>query len=297
MATTPPQKTVLITGCSAGGAGASIALAFQKRNYLVFATTRNPAKIPASLTSLPNVVSLALDVTSDASVKSAAESIRDTLKQKGVKGLDVLVNNAGVGWWAPILDVPMEDAKAIFETNFFGPMRVLQAFGDLLVSSKGTVVNVSSIAGENSATQPFQSIYNSSKAAITQASECWRLELEPLGVRVITLVMGVVKTQFFADYNGEVKLQDGSYYKPVKHILDKTMNPPAEWFSVEAEVFAEKVAKTVENKSAKGKVFLGGLATLFPLVGGVLPNWLLESLAWKRVDGAYKILQDSRKGL
>lgn len=156
MSTTRLQKTVLITGCSAGGAGASIALAFQKRQYLVFATTRNPAKIPESLTTLPNVIPLALDVTSDTSVQSAAGSVRDTLKEKGLSGLDVLINNAGVGWFAPILDVPMEDAKAMFETNFFGPMRVLQAFGDMLVAARGTVVNVSSLAGEKYGLEPFR---------------------------------------------------------------------------------------------------------------------------------------------
>lgn len=139
-------------------------------------------------------------------------------------------------------------------------------------------------------------IYASSKAALTQASECWRMELEPLGVRVITLAMGVVKSQFFSDYNGEVKLRDGSYYKPIKRILDKTMNPEVGWYSAETEVFAEKVAKAAENKSAKGKVFLGGLSTLLPLLGSVAPDWFLEYLMWGRVDGAYKTLRDSREG-
>ncbi|KAK4210660.1 hypothetical protein QBC37DRAFT_29365 [Rhypophila decipiens] len=275
----PPQKSALITGCSAGGAGASIALAFQKRNYLVFATTRNVSKIPDSLTSLPNVVTVPLDVTSDESVESAAETVRKTLseKYKHLKGLDVLVNNAGVGWWAPILDVPMDDAKAIFETNFFGPIRVLQAFSRDLVNARGTVVNVSSIGGEYGAWGPFQSIYEASKAALSQASEAWRLELEPLGVRVITLLMGVVNTQFFSDYDGQVQLQEGSYYQPIKSILDKMMNPTPRRISWEVDAFGEHVARKVVGGSS-GRVFLGGLTTAVRIAGTILPEWAIVSL-------------------
>lgn len=162
--TSKPTKSVLITGCSAGGVGAALALTLAQRQspspkYLVFATARNPAKIPSSLSSLSNVICLPLDVTSDSSVASTADSVRTHLKERGLKGLDVLVNNAGLGWWFPILDVPMEDAKQIFETNFFGVVRMVQAFGRDVVEAKGCIVNVSSIAGEEGCWEPFKCLF------------------------------------------------------------------------------------------------------------------------------------------
>lgn len=141
----PAPKSVLITGCSAGGIGASLALAFQKRNYLVFATARNTTKIPVSLTSLPNVVPLQLDVVSPASIAVAVKAVK---AQVGDRGLDVLVNNSGLGMTAPALDSDIEQGKALFDVNFWGVLRVTQAFADLLIKAKGVLVNISSIAGE-----------------------------------------------------------------------------------------------------------------------------------------------------
>ena len=174
--TPPPTKSVLITGCSAGGAGAALAHSFQKRNYLVIATTRNPSKIPKTLTSLPNVITLALDVTSDTSVNAAAELVKKALAESNIKGLNVLVNNAGLGWWAPVLDLPMEDAKAIFETNFFGVIRVTQAFGRELVDAKGTLVNVSSVSGEPVSREPFKCLLHSFPLSAHQDIICLRLQ-------------------------------------------------------------------------------------------------------------------------
>jgi 1-acylglycerone phosphate reductase len=138
-------NSVLITGCSAGGIGASLAAVFQKRNYLVFATARNTTKLPSSLLSLPNVVSLELDVTSPTSIAAAVVAVKEKL---GDKGLDVLVNNSGMGITAPGLDTDIEQAKALFEVNFWAVLRMMQAFADMLVKAKGAVVNISSIAGE-----------------------------------------------------------------------------------------------------------------------------------------------------
>ncbi len=137
-----PVKSVLITGCSAGGLGAALAAAFQKRNYLVIATARNPAKIPASLAELPNVHVAQLDVTSEDSVRAAVEFVKKLL---GSRGLDVLFNNSGGGYTAPLLDIDIAKAKDVFEVNFWGVIRTTQAFGDLLVQAKGTLVNQSSL--------------------------------------------------------------------------------------------------------------------------------------------------------
>jgi NAD(P)-dependent dehydrogenase (short-subunit alcohol dehydrogenase family) len=133
-----PSKTILITGCSANRIRAAVALALAKRSHHVFATARTISKIPEELASLPNVTVLPPDVSSPASVAAAVEAIRATGKQ-----LDVLVNNAGIGYSMPLLDVDVERAKHVCEVNVWAVIRTVQAFADLLIQSKGRIVNVS----------------------------------------------------------------------------------------------------------------------------------------------------------
>jgi NAD(P)-dependent dehydrogenase (short-subunit alcohol dehydrogenase family) len=136
------SKTVLITGCSSRGIGAAVALALANRNNHVFATARSISKIPESLTSLQNVTVLSLDVTSESSVASAVK----TVESHG-RGLDVLINNAAIGYTMPLLDIDLNHAHQVYETNVWGVLRVIQGFKDLLIKSHGKIVNVSSVGG------------------------------------------------------------------------------------------------------------------------------------------------------
>lgn len=133
-------QTVLITGCSAGGIGEGIALALAKKGYHVFATARNPRKISEALSTLSNVTVLTLDVTSTESVAAAARSVAES-----GRGLDVLVNNAGIGSVLPILDLDLDEAQRLFDTNFWGVVRTVQAFSDLIIARRGRIVNISSV--------------------------------------------------------------------------------------------------------------------------------------------------------
>jgi 1-acylglycerone phosphate reductase len=144
------SKSVLITGCSAGGIGHALAITFQSHGYTVFATARSLKKM-ADLASLPNVHLLPLDVTDPASIAAVAKSIDD---QTGGK-LDILVNNAGQRYIMPALDLDIDTAKDLFEVNYWGPIRMVQAFSDMLIKAKGCVVNVGSGAGI--VNLPFQS--------------------------------------------------------------------------------------------------------------------------------------------
>ena len=137
------RKSVLITGCSAGGIGAGLAEAFQKKGYHVFATVRNPAKAPPNLSKAPHVTILVLDVLSAESIAAAVDSVT---KENGGR-LDVLVNNSGQNLVMPALDLNIEDGRKLFDLNFFAPLAVLQAFAPLLVEARGCVVNHASAAG------------------------------------------------------------------------------------------------------------------------------------------------------
>jgi len=120
-------------------------------------------------------------------------------------------------------------------------------------------------------------MYSASKAALTQASETWRLEFEPLGVRVITVVMGLVKSEFFSAYEADVKLLDNSYYTPAKPMLDKMMKPEPSFLQISAEEYAERVANDIE-KGRTGKIWVGGLTTIIRFWGWLFRGWFLVSV-------------------
>jgi hypothetical protein len=147
------KRSVLITGCSAGGIGAGLAEAFRDKGYHVFATLRNPSKLPSALSNAPNVTPLTLDVLSQESIAAA---VTEVTKHTGGR-LDVLVNNSGQNFIRPALDVPIEEGKKLFDLNFWAPLAMVQAFAPLLIQARGIVVNQSSAAGY--VPMPFGSQY------------------------------------------------------------------------------------------------------------------------------------------
>lgn len=136
------RKSVLITGCSAGGIGAALAEVFHEKGYHVFATARNPSKIPQALSSSANVTALKLDVLSSESIAAAAENVK---RETGGK-LDVLINNSGGGYYAAALDTSIEEAKKLYDLHVWAPLSILQAFAPQLIEAKGCLVNNSSIS-------------------------------------------------------------------------------------------------------------------------------------------------------
>ena len=134
--------TVLITGCSAGGIGPALVNSFQRRGYTVYATARSLKKM-SDLASLPNVHLYELDVINPTSIRAVVKEIEARTDGK----LDVLVNNAGQQYIMPALDVDIDTAKNLFEVNYWGPLRMIQAFSEMLVRAKGCVVNIGSSAG------------------------------------------------------------------------------------------------------------------------------------------------------
>jgi 1-acylglycerone phosphate reductase len=137
------SKSCLVTGCSEGGVGAAFAEVFQQKGYHVFATARSPSKVPKTLHNASNVTVLALDTGSSTSIAEAAKAIE---KQTGGK-LDVLINNAGHGQTMPALDVSLDEARNLFNVNFFGVLELVQVFGPMLVKAKGCIVNNASVGG------------------------------------------------------------------------------------------------------------------------------------------------------
>ncbi len=201
------DKTVLITGANKS-IGFETARQLGRLGYRVWLGSRDDARGKAAADRLRqeghDVRCLALDVTSEASVKAAAAVVE---KEDGK--LDVLVNNAGIasGHGTPPSRQTVDDVRTLYDTNVFGPIRVTQAFLPLL-SAAGTanIVMVSSGLGSlgwlSDPTNQFYGVnllgYNSSKSALNAVTVSFAKELAPLGIRVNAADPGYTAT----DLNG-----------------------------------------------------------------------------------------------
>jgi len=149
---TKEKRVALVTG-AASGLGRAIALALKKDGFFVFGTSRHSAE-PSVPLDFPL---LQLDVRSDDSVRSALEHVRLLAGH-----LDVLVNNAGFRFLGAAEETSVDEAKAVFDTNFFGAHRVTAAALPLLRATHASkIINITSLSGLNAL--PFGSIYSASK--------------------------------------------------------------------------------------------------------------------------------------
>ncbi|ROW12026.1 hypothetical protein VPNG_05281 [Cytospora leucostoma] len=209
------KRSVLITGCSEGGLGFALARTFQQTGFHVFATARNLTRA-GSLASEPDVELLELDVTSPESISSCVQQVA----KKTGSALDVLVNSSGTAIFGPLAHASIAGAKNLYDVNVWGALAVAQAFIPMLIQAKGIMLNIASISG--AVPLAWQGIYNSSKAAVTFLSETMKIELEPLGVRVVTAMVGATGTGIYTNGNGpEMTLSADSWYKPIEEIIGK----------------------------------------------------------------------------
>jgi NAD(P)-dependent dehydrogenase (short-subunit alcohol dehydrogenase family) len=173
--------TWLITGCSTGF-GRELARAVVARGYRAVVTARNPQEVEDLVAGhLDRTLAMRLDVTDPAQV---AEAVRRAEEHFG--GIDVLVNNAGIGYFAAVEESDEAAVRRMFEINFFGLARMTRAvLPGMRKRRSGHIINIASICGL--AAIPSLGDYSATKFAVEGLSECLALEVGPLGIRV-TLV-------------------------------------------------------------------------------------------------------------
>jgi NAD(P)-dependent dehydrogenase (short-subunit alcohol dehydrogenase family) len=177
------MPTALITGTSTG-IGRETALHFAREGYRVFAGARDPATVETH----PNIIPIRLDVDQDDSVRDGVRTV-----QQETPGIDVLVNNAGIGFAGAVEYVPLDQVRAGFETNFYGAVRMMQAVVPSMRQRRaGTIVNVTSVMGH--LTQGGHGFYAATKFALAAVSESLAVEVKPFGVRVAIIEPGCILT-------------------------------------------------------------------------------------------------------
>ena len=212
------MKKILITGCSSGF-GYNSAKYFAEKGQHVYATMRNingkNANPAAELKEFANSNDLKLeviemDVTSDESVNSAVAQIPE---------VDVLINNAGMGFGGPIEAFSSAQFLAQLDLNIVGTFRVAKAvLPGMRSRSSGLIIQVSSIAGRGAF--PGFGIYHASKWGLEGLSEAMRYELAPLGIDVVIVEPGPFSTNFFGNMIPATSDDIASAYKHVGEFFD-----------------------------------------------------------------------------
>lgn len=175
-----PQP-VLVTGCSTG-IGLAVATHLAAHGVPVFATVRRDADAER-LAAIDGVEALVCDVTDDAQVAR----LRAAIDARGA-GLWGIVHNAGIAHLGHLTTTSLDDLRAVFEVNVFGVHRVTNALVDLIVTSRGRIVTISSLSGTLSS--PMLGAYSMSKHAIEAYTDALATQLAPLGVHVCAIAPG-----------------------------------------------------------------------------------------------------------
>lgn len=188
-------KYVVVTGASTGiGRGTTRVLT--QKGFHVFGSVRKEADAQSLRDEFGNKVTpLIFDVTDEAAVKAGAAQVKEAIGDATLSGL---VNNAGIAVAGPLMHLPVEDLRHQLEVNTVAPIIVTQAFLPLLGATNpppkepGTIVNISSVAGENAA--PFLGPYAASKHGLEALSEALRRELIVYGIDCVVIGPGAVAT-------------------------------------------------------------------------------------------------------
>ncbi len=182
------SQVVLITGASSG-LGQVCAQHLADLGHRVYGTSRRAA-LPGPAESGSSPVMIPMDVCREDSVRAALDLV---LEREG--RIDVVINNAGVGLAGAIEDCSAEETRELFETNFFGVLRVCRAvLPTMREQHSGLIVNIGSLGGIVAI--PFQGMYSASKSALGMLSDALRMEVRRFGVRVTLIEPGDFKTEF-----------------------------------------------------------------------------------------------------
>lgn len=259
------RKVILVTGASSGiGRDASEILAAE--GHTVYGAARRVEKIA----EIPGVIPMHLDVTDEYSSKKCIDTI---LEKEG--RIDVLINNAGYGYFGPIETVPLEDARNQLEVNLFGLARLTKEVIPHMRESGGRIINLSSIAGR--VTLYLGGWYHVSKYAVEAFSDALRTELKPFGIHVVMIEPGGIRTNWgsIAAEHLESSAKGTPYETPAFNEAGMLKYAYSSKWLESPKVVARAIRKAVDRKHPRARYIVGtGARTL------LFFHWLLPSKTW-----------------
>jgi NAD(P)-dependent dehydrogenase (short-subunit alcohol dehydrogenase family) len=267
------SKTAIVTGASSG-IGQASAERLAKAGYEVYGTSRRGAQVGNRSFEM-----LSLDVTSDESVEAA---IREVMRLAG--RIDLLVNNAGFGVApAGAEESSLEQARSIFETNFFGIIRMTRAVvPHMRAQGSGRILNIGSVLGF--LPMPYAALYAATKHAVEGYSESLDHELRTRGIRVSVIEPAYTKTQFDANFlEPDAKLDE---YRAIRASLGETLKAVMATAD-DPDVVADVVLEAATAARPKLRYTAGGRARRLRLLRRFAPAGVLDAGIRKdlRLDG------------
>ncbi len=259
------SKVILITGGSSG-IGKSTGEYLTQKGFKVYGTSRNPENYPNSEFPI-----LALDLKSMDTIK---QTINNVIEKEGQ--LDVLINNAGAGITGPVEEIPEEEIKANFDTNFFGPINVIKAvLPQMREQNSGLIINITSIAGYMGL--PYRGIYSASKGALELVTEAFRMELKDFNIKMTNVAPGDFATNIAAGRYHAPLLNNSPYKKPYGATLN-LMNTHVDNGS-DPNLVAEALFKIINTPEPKVRYKVGEFLQKFSVVlKRVLPSKVYEKM-------------------
>lgn len=202
------MRTWFITGGTPGGFGMAYADAALDRGDRVALTARRPEELTEWARTLGDrVLVVPLDVTDPVQVQQAVRAAEEHFG-----GIDVLVNNAGRGWYGSIEGMADAQVRRMFELNFFAVLSVIRAvLPGMRARGSGWIVNMSSVAGLRGISG--FGYYSATKYAIEAVTEVLRTEVAPLGIRVLAVEPGAFRTRAYAGFADETVTETVTAYR------------------------------------------------------------------------------------
>ena len=187
MSSMKSNKVILLTGASSG-IGYDTAVALAQQGHKVYAAARRVERMEPLRQY--GIVPLKMDVTDEASMKEGVKTLLDAEGR-----IDVLINNAGYGYFGAVENVPMDDARNQLEVNVFGLARLCQlVLPTMRAQHSGRIINTASVAGRS--VFYYGGWYHVSKYAVESLSDAMRMELKPFGIDVVIIEPGAIKTNW-----------------------------------------------------------------------------------------------------
>jgi len=225
------NAVALITGGTAG-IGYSIAKTLSESGARVAITGRDKGRLAEAAKAL-GVTPIQADVAKEADVE---RTYKEVLAKFG--DLDILINNAGIGTFKPLVEIEKANFDAIFATNVTGAMLMAREAAKIFIKrNRGNIINIASTAGLRGA--PNGTAYYASKFALRGMTECWRAELRKNNIRVMLVNPSEVLTNFAATAGFAQKANDSKLRgEEIAHAVKAILEMDDRGFTTELSVFA-----------------------------------------------------------
>ncbi len=265
------MNAVLVTGCSSG-IGRACAIELARAGYKTFAGVRSEADGSwLRSSSVPGVVPVQLDVRDPGAIEEVVNRLSREVDETSFFGL---VNNAGVSAPGPVEFLDVAEIQDVLNVNLLGPVRLVQAFLPMLRKSAGRIINIGS--GEAFLSTPINSAYCMSKYALEALSESLRMELAPMGIRVILVEPGGTKTHIMEKVAARFQTLGETLPSTARKLYGKSLEArrrmPERGRLQPPEAVARVVRRALGDSRPKARYFVGADVRGAFLLGRLVPS-------------------------